>query len=765
MSRLNRKLFRDLRFNISQFIVIFVMVMVGVMAFAGVHSYMDGMQVSGQNYYQSNNLADLWLSGQNFTDQDLEDIKATDNVKKAERKLTMYTTLKGHGKVTLETNFIESNEVNQFHVVKGAGFDPDKNGVWFDSALAENLKIRVGDKIQYSYQNETFEKEVLGLIAVPDHVYSIKDETAIFPNHRDFGFIYLSAGQIPGEFPIFNSIMADVKDRSLIDDTKNELKEKIASAAAVTGRDSQISYATYQDEIDEGRTYSVVFSFLFLFIAALSVVTTMNRFVRRQRTQIGTLKALGFRRSRIVLHYVSYGFWISLTAAALGLLTGKLTIGNLFLNTEMSIFTVPEYSTVLKPMVYTMAACVVIAITFITWLSTRTILKVPAAESLRVERPKVKNTGFSITTKKPFSRASLPVKWNLRDIGRNKGRSIMAIAGIMGCTMLVVCAMGMMDTINNYIDLEFGGLNHFKYKLVLESGRTDEEFRALTAEYGDASSETLAVSIDYPDGNRQDDNVVTITDGGGKLRFIDHDRNYMDLKDSGVYITEKLAEKLGVGKGDSISWKISGSEKKYETEIAGLNRDPQSQQMTMTRRCFEDLGETYRADTLFTDEDLKNTETPAGVSKIQSIRSMEKSMKSMINTMISMVFLLIGVSALLGSVIIYNLGILSFNEKHYQFATLKVLGYRNRLIQKIFVQQNIWLSILSILLGLPAGYAMTAYIFHAALGDSYDFPASIEIRSYVIAAGSTFLVSWLVNRLLARKIRRIDMVSSMKANE
>ena len=80
--------------------------------------------------------------------------------------------------------------------------------------------------------------------------------------------------------------------------------------------------------------------------------------------------------------------------------------------------------------------------------------------------------------------------------------------------------------------------------------------------------------------------------------------------------------------------------KKYETEIAGLNRDPQSQQMTMTRRCFEDLGETYRADTLFTDEDLKNTETPAGVSKIQSIRSMEKSMKSMINTMISMVFLL-----------------------------------------------------------------------------------------------------------------------------
>lgn len=765
MSRLNRKLFRDLRFNISQFIVIFVMVMVGVMAFAAVHSYMDGMQVSGQKYYNATNLADLWLSGQNFTDQDLEDVKATDNVKNAERKLTLNTTLKGHGKVTLETNFIESNEINRFHVVKGAGFDPEKDGVWFDSALAENLKIRVGSTIKYSYQNETFEKEVLGLITVPDHVYSIRDETAIFPNHEDFGFIYLSSRQIPGGFPVFTSIMADVEDRSKIDDTKKELDDKITSAAAVTGRDSLVSYATYQNEIDEGRTYSAVFSFLFLFIAALSVVTTMNRFVRRQRTQIGTLKALGFRRSRIVRHYAGYGFWISLAAASVGLISGKLTFGKLFLNTEMSIYTVPEYHTFLKPMVYIMAACVVIAITFITWLSTRKILKIPAAESLRVERPRVKNTGFSITTKKPFSRASLPVKWNLRDISRNKGRSIMAIAGITGCTMLVVCAMGMMNTIDNFIDLEFGGLNHFQYKIVLEPERADEEYRALTEKYGNASSETLPVSIDYPDEDRQEDNIVTVSDGGDMLRFIDHGGNYIKLKDNGVYLTEKLAEKLGVEKGDKISWKIPGSEKKYETEIAGLNRDPQSQQMTMTRRCFEDLGEVYRADTLFTNEDLKNAGTPAGVSKIQSISSMEQSMRKMINTLKSMIFLLIAVSALLGSVIIYNLGILSFNEKHYQFATLKVLGYRNRLIQKIFVQQNIWLTVLSILLGLPAGYAMTAYIFHAAMGDSYDFPARIEVRSYLIAAVTTFIVSWLVNRLMARKIRRIDMVSSMKANE
>ena len=765
MSRLNRKLFRDLRFNLSQFIVIFLMVMVGVLAFAGVHSYMDGMRASGDRYYRQNNLADLWLTGENFTSEDLEHVRTLENVRTAERKLTLSSSLKGHGEVTMETNFIESNQISRFHVVSGKAFDSTLDGVWFDAALAGNLDIHAGDHIQYRLQGQDFEKEVLGLIDVPDHVYSIKDETEIFPDHKTFGFMYLSAAQFPGSPQIFNSIMVDVWERSRINETRKLLTDEISTAIAVTGRNSQVSWEGYAREIEEGETYSIVFSFLFLFIAALSVVTTMNRFVRRQRTQIGTLKALGFRRGRITRHYVSYGFWISLIAAATGIFAGELTIGRFFLSMEMGTFTVPEYDTVLKPVVFVMAGSVVIGITLITWFSTRSILRVPAAESLRVERPKIRRTGFRFTTKGPFARAPLPVKWNLRDISRNKGRSLMAIAGIMGCTMLVVCALGMMDTINSYIHLEYGGLNNFDYKLVLETDCSDEEYQSLAAEYGDTTSETLPVSISFPDGNLQDDNVVTVTDGKDMLRFIDHDRNYITLKDSGVYLTEKLADQLGVQEGDTISWKIMGTDRTYKTEIAGLNRDPQSQQMTMTRQCFESLGESYRADTLYTDADLKNVPEPAGVSKIQSIRDMEKSMTSMISTMMSLVVVLIFISVLLGCVIIYNLGILSFNEKQYQFATLKVLGYRNRIIRKIFVQQNRWLAVIAILLGLPAGYSLTAYIFGAALGEQYDFPAHIELRSYLLAAVGTFLVSWLVNSLMARKIRKIDMVSSMKANE
>ena len=137
----------------------------------------------------------------------------------------------------------------------------------------------------------------------------------------------------------------------------------------------------------------------------------------------------------------------------------------------------------------------------------------------------------------------------------------------------------------------------------------------------------------------------------------------------------------------------------------------------------------------------------------------------MLKTVKMMVVLLVVVSIILGCVIIYNLGILSFSEKQYQFATLKVLGFNDKQIKKIFVKQNTWITTLAIIIGLPLGFLMTDYIFKSALGDNYDFNAQIRLISYIYSAIGTFLVSILVNRKLSNKVKTIDMVSSLKANE
>ena len=137
----------------------------------------------------------------------------------------------------------------------------------------------------------------------------------------------------------------------------------------------------------------------------------------------------------------------------------------------------------------------------------------------------------------------------------------------------------------------------------------------------------------------------------------------------------------------------------------------------------------------------------------------------MLSTMNEMIVIIIIFACLLGAVIIYNMGILSFSEKNYQFATLKVLGFKDSKIAHIFIEQNIIIAVIAILLGLPSGYVVLDYIFKNAIGDSYDFAATISTLSYVMASIGTFLVSYLISLLLSRKIRKIDMVSSLKGNE
>ena len=282
ISKLNKKVLRDIKQNKMQFFNIFIMVFLGVFVFAGIHAYMDGMDVSASKYYESNNFEDLWLTGENFTTQDLEDVKKIENVKNAERQLIINTELENHKDVTLETIFIESNEIAKLYAVEGEEFQKGKKGVWLDSYLAKNLNLKVGDEISLKYKEYTITEKILGLVTSPDHVYFVKDDSAIFPTHKDYGFVYLSSNEFPIEgYEIFNQIIVDVDNTDKIEETKANIENNIKSAIAVTDRGLCFSYKGYNSEIEEGATYSSVFTLLFLFIAILSVVTTMNRFVKK----------------------------------------------------------------------------------------------------------------------------------------------------------------------------------------------------------------------------------------------------------------------------------------------------------------------------------------------------------------------------------------------------------------------------------------------------------------------------------------------------
>ena len=788
---LRRKMIRDIRQNLSQFITIFLMVFIGVMAYSGIESYMEGMKKTAENFYSNYNLQDINIMG-NLSKNNVETIKQIDNVKNAEGKLSISAVLEDNTDISLTMNFIETNEISKFYIVDGKEFNPNTKGIWLDNFFAEANKLKIGDTLKIKYDGYVFEEPIIGFINVPDHVYDVKDESQLYPDHKTFGFAYASTNelenyikrQVMNELNIsddevfekvinqfnykdyikYNYIMVDINNKEKISEVKNEIEEKIENAVLINIEDTA-SYSQYQGEIEEGETYIGVFSGLFLFIALLSVVTTMTRVVTKQRIQIGTLKALGFKKERIILHYIEYSFWISLIAAMFGLLAGRYFIGNVFIGMEMSFFQIPNGKPIIKNDSYVVAMLVVLCVSFITYLATRKILKENTAETLRNEIPKVKNNSLNITTSGIFKKMSFSTKWNIRDMFRNKARTITGIIGIATCAMLIVCSIGMLNSMNYFIDLQFNRLFNFDYKLSLKSDLCNETLKELTDKYGDATSESLYIEIKDENGNRESNNIF-ITDSKNFVRFVNQNDKYINLDNNdGIYVTYKLAQTHGYKIGDEITWHISGDSTYYKSKIVGFNKDPQNQNVTMTRKYLESLGIEYKPDSIYTNADLHNTKEMPNVELIANIDELKEGMSSMLETMQTMIVLIIAIAVILGIVIIYNLGILSYTEKQYQFATLKVLGFKNKQIKKIFTKQNNMISIIAIVLGLPAGFYLTDWLFKTAIEESYDFGAHINLETYIFAAIGTFVISYIVSKRLARKVDKIDMVTCLKGNE
>lgn len=788
---LKKKMLRDIKQNLSQFITIFLMVFIGVMAYSGIESYMNGMKQTADNFYKDYNLQDLNAMGE-LTKENLDTIKQIENVKNAESKLVVNGVLEENNDVALQLSFIETNEISKLYIVEGNEFNVNTKGIWLDNFFAEENNLKIGDTLKVKYDGYVLDEKIIGFINVPDHLYDVKDESQLYPDHKTFGFAYLSVNeleeyiknQVMQEMNITDSkifeqyvsdfnykdylkydyIMIDIDDKERINEVKSKIEEEIDNVALINIEDTA-SYRQYQGEIEEGETYIGVFSGLFLFIALLSVITTMTRVVKKQRVQIGTLKALGFKKWKIILHYIGYSFWISLVAAALGLVGGRFFIGNVFIGLEMSFFEIPNGMPIIKRDSYIVALLVVLCVSLVTYLSTRKILKEKPAETLRNEIPKVKENSLNATTSKVFKNMSFSTKWNIRDMLRNKARTITGIIGITACTMLIVCSLGMLNSMNHFIDLQFNRLFNFDYKLSIKSDTNNSLIEDLTDKYGNATSQSLYIEIKDKDGNRESNNIF-VTDSKEYVRFIDNKEKFVNInKNDGVYVTYKLAKTKGYNIGDEITWRLSGNNTYYTSKIVGFNKDPQNQNVTMTRKYLESLGIEYKPDSLYTNEDLATTKDIEGVDVIADKEELKEGMNNMLETMKTMIVLIIVVAVILGVVIIYNLGILSYSEKQYQFATLKVLGFKDKQIRKIFIKQNNIISCISIILGLPAGFYLTDWLFKTAIEESYDFGASINAETYIIAAIGTFIISYVVSKLLAKKINKIDMVSSLKGNE
>ena len=760
---LTRKLFRTAWGYKAQFISMILMITLGMGMFLGFNMEWKTIEVDTFKFFEDTNYGDYRLySDKGFTADDINAIKKIEDVDAATRYLSVNLNIKGEKNKSLALDVSEDFNVSTFVVTDGAGYNEKGDGFWLSDKFAAANDYKLGDDLSLEYQGSEITGKIVGWIKAGEHMICVADKNQMMPDYKTYGFAYISPKKLKdtvganalGKTYAQINILSGLSKKTLEDKVKDALGRTIM----VTPKDDHVVYKESQGEAEEGKTMGSVLPVLFLAIAILTMVTTMHRIATKEKTQIGTLKALGFKNRRILRHYTSYGLFIGLVGTGLGIALGYVVCKLIMSENGMmgTYFDMPDWSAAIPAFCYPVLIGTVILLTLISFLSVRQQLKGTAADALRPYSPKKMRKIF-FERFRFWDKLHFGTKWNIRDLSRHKSRSAMTLFGIVGCMVLMVGGLGMRDTMSGFLDLLDKDISNYTTKVNLIDYADLKGSKALCEEL-DGDWESLS-------GISLGGDTVTLDivhNPGGLLNVIDEGNNRLELGDAGAYLCLRLKDKANIG--DEIEFSPYGSKETYTVKVVGYNRSVMTESVTISDKLADKLGLDYSISSIYTDKKTSEIKSNDLISGKQDKAQLMETFNSFVKIMDSMVIILVVAAVILGVVVLYNLGIMSYVERSRELATLKVLGFRNRTIGKLLISQNIWLTVIGVIIGLPAGVGVLQWLLTALAGE-YEMKLMLGALTYSVSILLTFGVSLLVGLMVARKSKKIDMVEALKGAE
>ena len=753
-----KKMLRDIRKHKTQFLSIFLMAFLGFFVFAGFGGESVGLEVNSQNFYEDTNLADGWIYSAYLTDEFLYQVDCLGATDEMERQLVIDSVADFDNDPEITLHFVENNTISKFYLMDGEPLDiNDSDGVWLDKSFADAKNLKVGDNISFEFEGYEIQKEIMGIGYSPEYVYHASTSSVI-PDFSKMGFAYLSYKAFPLDTVPYNVL--NVK----FDGTPENYDELLSYHMdgyynSFVPRSEHTSVSQFSEEIDQHKMMADIFPVVFILIAMLILLTTMRRIITHQRTQIGILKASGFKNHSIILHYVSYGFWLVLIGSVLGLVIGPMTLPNLFYPSMSSTYILPSWEPEWSMNFVYVAGLMVLMSLAVSYYSVKNISDENPADTIRPKTPKVSSTGF-VEKFGFWKHLSFNVRWNYRDAKRNKFRALMTIIGVIGCSALLVCAFGMYDGMNDLKEWEFNQINHYDSKLIVNDNASQSEIDDVAEDVNGAQLMESAIEIESSSAKKS--GSLLVLNGTDLVTPTDYDWNKIEIAEDEVSISQKMADMLGVGVGDSVKWHIMGSDKWINTKIDKIHADPTSQGFIMSKEKLEDLDLNYTPTSIVTAQHVdKNF---SAIKSSSSMKDMTSSWDELTEAMWLLIYILIFFASLLAVVVLYNLGLLSFTEIEREIATLKVLGFKTGDLRKLLLTQNLWFTAIGFILGIPVGYIILKIMWDSS-GDSFYILPSISLSNFIITGVITFSLSILVNLMFSRKIKKLDMVESLKSGE
>lgn len=567
--------------------------------------------------------------------------------------------------------------------------------------------------------------------------------------------------------------------RIKIDDAKKEIEDIPEPKVFVLNRNHNIGYVNFDSDSSIVAGIAEILPLFFFLVAALVCSTTMTRMVDEQRTQIGTLKALGYSNAAITRKYISYSGSAALIGCLVGFYLGTKFFPMAIWKAYNMLYDFSPLEYIFDPRLAIISLIVSLLCSVgVTYISCKSeLLQMPSS----LIRPKAPKAGRRVLLEKvPFiwKRVSFLHKVSIRNILRYKRRFFMTITGIAGCTALIVAAMGIKDSIKNVANDQFNFIMIYDYEISFLEEQSPEDIQNFTTSYSDELSELVFVTTEEIEIEMKgalkkasvvatDDSDITKVIG---LHLEGETIAYPSLGET--VINNNLADELGLDLGDVITILISPTDT-ADLRVGGIFENHMSNYLFITGETYKVVFKdepAYKNAYAITDQDdkypvsalLRNDEGVATISVVNDIRVM---VDNMMQSLDSIIWLVIACAGALGFVVIYNLNNINITERSREIATLKVLGFYQDETGAYVFRETITLTLIGGILGLILGKLLHMFIMNEIKVEMVSFKQQIFGVSYIISLLTTFIITFLVNLMLRKKINKINMAESLKSVE
>ena len=761
---LRKKLIRTIFRYKAQVISMILMIILGIGVFLGFCGEYYSIEKDTFSFYDKTGFPDYELiDAAGYSSDNIDKIKNLDGIIDATRFVSLNTNVKKDNDI-LGLSVSENQNVSSFILMSGEEYDEnDVEGLWLSDKYAEANNYKLGDIIELKYQGIEFKGIIKGLVKSSLYLICIPDSSQLMPDYKTYGFCYVSPNFLIDKLGTIYYPELHIKSNL----SKAEISKMVDSALGKTNliltKDDIVSYTEAQGEAKEGKTMATILPVIFLGIAFLIMVTTLQRITINEKTIIGTLKALGFRDKRIILHYTSLGLIIGIIGSILGILLGYFIVWFIF-NPNGSMgtyFDLPSWKIYIPWWSILVVLLIILLLTLLSFIYTKKMLVGSASETLKPYV--VKNMKrLRIEDSKRWRKLNFATKWNLRDVFRHKTRSLMSLFGVFGCTVLLVASFLMNDSMIGFVNKFYKESMQYGTMISLSEETTNDKAININEYFkGDYSAnsmveyETEAISMEI---YHLDHHYVS---------FLDKKIHNITLNDEGVYIGTRMEEQYNLKPGDKMKIKIYGTNLEYEVRVEGIIRSL-SKGIVMTNSYADKAGIDYKINRIYTNinkETVNNDNNyKENIISLKSKTDIINSFDTFMQVMYTMIGALIVISVILGIIVLYNLGTMSYLERYRELSTLKVLGFKDKKIGNLLITQNLWITIIGLILGYPAG-VLSTLILLKALASEYEVKIIFGIMTLIIPLLLVLLVSLFVSFLVAKKNKKIDMVASLKVGE